>query len=102
MTKIDIEIHNNVIEVYNKIKDIDDSGIEIDIPEGSVLFDNTLNIKLLKRIVQRDGKSIVLTTKDEKGRLLMDIIDDNVTSENLPYIKFEPKQNIFAKFKQSH
>jgi len=99
MTKVDIEIHSNVVDIYNKIKDIDDTGIEIDIPEGSVLFDNTLNIKLLKRILQRDSKVLTLTTEDPKGKLLMDIIDDNVTTDTATYIKYEPKGSIFEKFK---
>lgn len=99
MTKVDIELHNSVIDIYNKIKDIDDTGIEIDIPEGSVIFDNTLNIKLLKRILQRDSKVLTLTTKDKKGKLLIDIVEDNVTLETGPYINYTPKKSFFDSFK---
>jgi len=100
MTKLEIEIHDNVIDIYNKIKDLDDSGIEIDIPQGSVLFDNTLNIKLLKKMVERDSKTLTLTTADPQGRTLLDMIEEGMGTPTLPYEEYTPKENMLSKLKR--
>ena len=44
MTKVELEIYDDTVECINKCINIKDSGLEIEIPVGSVLFENILNL----------------------------------------------------------
>jgi len=99
MTRVDIEIHNNVVDIYNKIKDIEDSGIEIVVPKGAVLFDNTINIKLIKQLIQKDGKVLTITTEDQNGLLLMNMIEEGTLAEVMPYEQYDPKESFITRLK---
>ena len=74
MTQINLEPHDNIISAINKIKNINDSGVEIIIPEGSVLFDNVLNLKIIKKYCEGRDLSIQLSTRDEMGMNLLNRI----------------------------
>lgn len=100
MTKIDVELHDDVIEICNKIKSIEDTGIEINIPEGSVLFDSIVTIKLLKKVAQRDGKVLTITTTDAHGLTLLEMTEEGTASPTIPYEEYEPKLNILDKIKK--
>lgn len=76
MTKIELEIHDDLISALNKIKDINDEGIELEIPEGSVIFDNILNLKLLEKEAEQIGKTIHFKTFDEAGLNLISFLDE--------------------------
>ncbi len=76
MTKIELEIHDDVISTLYKIRDINDTGIELDIPEGSVLFENVLNLKLLEKEADEMGKVLHFKTYDEAGLNLITAIND--------------------------
>jgi len=67
MTKVDLEIHEDVISIINKIKNINDDGIELEIPAGSVLFDNIINLKVLEKEADKMGKTVHFRTLDEAG-----------------------------------
>lgn len=97
MTKIDVQIHENVIDIYSKIKNLDDTGIELVISEGSILFDNSINIKLLKKLAQKDGKVLSFTTLDKHGSNIINIADENFSFDTTPYIKYEPKKSLINK-----
>jgi hypothetical protein len=71
MTKIELQIHDDVLKTINKIKNVNDSGIELFIPEGSVLFDNIINLKLIDQQAESMGKSIQFSTDDEAGNTLI-------------------------------
>jgi hypothetical protein len=75
MTRIELEIHDDVISTINKIKSINDPGIELIIPEGSVLFDNILNLKLIDTYMDRNGKSVQFSSNDEKGNSLIAMLE---------------------------
>jgi len=77
MTKIELQIHDDVIKTINKIKSVNDSGIEIFIPEGSILFDNILNLKLVDQQAEAMGKSIQFSTDDETGNILISNLEGN-------------------------
>jgi len=94
MTKINIEIHDNLIDVYNKIKDIEDTGIEINIPKGSILFDNVITIKTLKKIAQKDNKVLTIITEDPQGKVLLEIAEEGSTGATLPYEEYTPKATL--------
>lgn len=80
MTKVEVEIHDDLITVVNKIKDINDSGIELFIPEGSVLLDNVLNLKLVKQFCEKNQKELQFSTQDERGIMLISMLDEGVSS----------------------
>lgn len=80
MTKLDLEIHDDALKVLNKIKSINDSGIELVIPEGSVLFDNILNLKLIEKQAEAMGVSVQFTTNDEAGNSLISGMEGGVES----------------------
>ncbi len=75
MTIIELEIHDDVISTLNKIKNINDSGIELHIPEGSVLFENILNLKLIEKEIESVGKAVQFRTRDEYGLNLLAVIN---------------------------
>ncbi len=81
MTKIDIEIYDDVISVLTKIKNINDTGIELVIPDGSVLFDNILNLKLLEKETEKLGKVLHLNTTDATGILLLKMLNEEQIEE---------------------
>lgn len=82
MTKIELEIHDDVLRTINKIKNVNDQGVELVIPEGSVLFDNIINLKLIEQQAESMDISVQFSTEDEAGNKL--ISDLEGTSES-PY-----------------
>lgn len=79
MTKIALEIYDDIVTTLNKIRDINDAGIEIDIPEGSILFENILNLKLIKYQAEKYGFTVNFDTTDEIGLEMLDILEDKTT-----------------------
>src|SRR3990167_5181055 len=79
MTRLELQIHDDVIASLNKIEEINDSGIELVIPEGSILFENILNLKLLNQQAVKLGKTIQFETIDELGSNLISMLDDSQT-----------------------
>jgi len=80
MTKIELEIHDDVLRVLNKIKGINDQGVELVIPEGSVLFDNIINLKLIDQQAENMGVSVQFSTEDEAGSTLISVLEGNSES----------------------
>jgi hypothetical protein len=75
MVKIELQIHDDVIKTINKIKNINDLGVELSIPKGSILFDNILNLKLIDQQAENMGKSIQFSTDDEAGNTLISMLE---------------------------
>jgi len=86
MTKIELEIHDDAIATIGKIKNINDSGVELVIPEGSALFDNILNLKLVEQQAEKRGISIQFSTNDENGNTLISML------EGKPEISFSQEE----------
>ena len=76
MTKIELEIHDDVISTLNKLRNINDSGVELEIPDGSVLFENILNLKLIETRAQKFGLTVHFSTTDEVGNNLISQLDE--------------------------
>jgi hypothetical protein len=76
MTKLELEIHEDAVAVINKIKNVNDTGLELVIPEGSVLFDNVLNLKLIKKYADRIGSTVQFTTMDQLGNTLLEMLEE--------------------------
>ncbi len=77
MTSIELEIHEDIVSAIEKLKLTKEAEVEFVIPEGSVLFDNVLNLKLLKKEVELAGKTIDFVTVDEFGQTLIDMLEGN-------------------------
>ncbi len=72
--RIDLNQEDNVMEIINKLKDVSDLNIDMFIPEGSVLFENFLNLKLIQYEADKMEKSINFSTDDEHGRVLLEAL----------------------------
>lgn len=76
MTKIELELHDDIISVFNKLKNIQDTGIELVVPEGAVLFENILNLKLLKNWSDRESKVLNFNTNDVNGQNMLMFLEN--------------------------
>lgn len=76
MTRLDIEMHDDAVSVINKIKNINDEGLELHVPDGSVLFDNIINLKLIKEYADRQQKTVHFATSDEVGINLISAMEE--------------------------
>ncbi|HSX39832.1 MAG TPA: hypothetical protein VLI92_04570 [Candidatus Saccharimonadales bacterium] len=83
MVDVNLEIHDDVISVINKIKDLNDAGVSLNIPEGSVLFDNILNLKLLKKEADKSGKTLSFQTEDLAGQNLLTMLNEEEGGNNV-------------------
>ena len=77
MTRIELEIHDDVVTTINKIKNINDAGVDVEIPEGSVLFENILNLKLIKSFAEKIDISVHFQTEDVVGNNLISMLNGN-------------------------
>lgn len=84
MTKIKIQIHDNVITVINLVRETNDTGLEIEIPEGAVLLENILNLKLILKEADRYGKAVQFTTQDVNGLNMLALINNEENKEFAP------------------
>jgi len=72
MIRITLQPTDNVIETINKIRDVKDLNIELIIPKESLLFENSLNLKLIQFEADKLEKSIDFITNDEIGNNLIE------------------------------
>ena len=72
MIKLELQQTDNVLTTINKIKSIRDLNIEVTIPRESILFENSLNLKLIQQQADKMEKSIEFVTEDEIGNVLID------------------------------
>ena len=71
MIRLELKQTDNVLEAISKIKDLSDLNVELIIPEGSVLFENYLNLKLIQTEADKMEKSVEFYTEDEIGNNLI-------------------------------
>ncbi|MFC1625004.1 hypothetical protein ACFL15_01425 [Patescibacteria group bacterium] len=81
MTKIELEIHDNVVTTLQKIRGINDSGIDLIIPDGAVLFENILNLKLIEKYGEERDISIQMTTDSDIGNNLLSMLNGKGSGE---------------------
>lgn len=74
MTKLELEIHDDVMSTIDKIRNLDDHGVELIIPKSSILFDNILNLHLLNKEADKMGKKLHFTTNDPQGINLVNMV----------------------------
>ncbi len=92
MTKLELEVHDDALSAINKIKNLNDSGIELIIPEGSILFDNIISLKLISQAADKNQKVIQFTTTDEIGASLIAMLEEPTGQAGQNYQEREPEQ----------
>jgi len=90
MTKLELEVHDDALSAINKIKNLNDSGIELIIPEGSILFDNIISLKLISQAADKNQKVIQFTTTDEIGASLIAMLEEPAGQAGQNYQEREP------------
>ncbi len=90
MIKLELQQTDGVLTAINKIKSIGDLNIEITIPKESVLFENSLNLKLIQQQADKMEKSIEFITEDEIGNVLI----SSLTGKSVDYIPEEFEQEL--------
>src|SRR5690349_20595754 len=83
MTRIDLEIYDDVVSTLNKIRDINDTGIEVQLPEGSILFENIVNLKLIKKHADKYGITVHFDTSDENGANLISMLEEGTLASSM-------------------
>lgn len=76
MYKLTLEIHDDVYSTMKKIHAIEDTSIELEIPERSVLLENILNLKLIKKESEKIQKTLNLMTFDSLGQSLINMLEE--------------------------
>jgi len=76
MTKIELDLSDNVISTIKKVKETNDVDIEVVIPQGSVILENSINVKLLNKQAEKYGKNLRIVTLDEAGQNLLSMLND--------------------------
>jgi hypothetical protein len=79
MEPLVIEIHEDAYSVIQRLVSSTSNEVELEIPEGSVLFENSLNLKLIQKEAQRIGKTIEFSTNDPAGLVLLDMLQGGQT-----------------------
>jgi len=77
MNKLSLEIHDDVISALKKIKEIDGISVEVEIPDGAILLDNVINLKLLEKKAADFNKSLHFHTTDVVGKTVISLLDDD-------------------------
>ncbi|MFA6305976.1 MAG: hypothetical protein WC651_04635 [Candidatus Gracilibacteria bacterium] len=61
------DIDDEITTLYDKIRPLKMKQIYIVIPQRAILFQSAVNLKILKRKMEDDGKSLYLITNDKNG-----------------------------------
>lgn len=93
MDKIEINLHDNVINILSKLNKIAGPIIQIDAPEGAILFENIINIQLIKEWAKREEKEISIITKDKNGLNLLNMLEN--TDEESDFSKLSQMETNF-------
>ncbi|MEK7595879.1 MAG: hypothetical protein AAB443_04830 [Patescibacteria group bacterium] len=96
MERIEIQITDDVFDAVKKVRGASDTQLIAEICENAIVFENALNLKLIKKEAEKSGKSIVFETEDAVGKNLIAQIDG--TKEKLPV---DASGFITSKFKVS-
>ncbi len=105
MKKLILEIHDDILKILEKLENSQDTVVELEIPEGSVLFDNIVNLKVLQKEADNLGKSLNFKTLDENGAALIESIlsgtrpqDEFVSREFTPSRhSITPKESVISR-----
>lgn len=77
MNKVSLEIHDDVVSAINKIEVTAVGDVQVEIPESSVLFDNILSLKLIKKEAENMDKNITFKTSDQLGKKFLGLLEES-------------------------
>ena len=75
MEEIKLEMYEDAVSAIDRIAKSSDNSVLLIFPEGSVVFENSLNLKLIKKEAERANKEVTFETMDEIGRNLIEMMD---------------------------
>ncbi|MCL5093884.1 MAG: hypothetical protein M1355_02040 [Patescibacteria group bacterium] len=70
MKKIFLDVDEEITSVIDRLKKVEESEISLVVPKESVLLQSVVNLKLIKREAEKEGKTITLVTSNKVGRIL--------------------------------
>ena len=76
MYKLTLEIHDDIYSAMKKIRAVEDTSLELEIPERSVLLENIVNLKLLKKECEKMQKTLNFITFDRLGQSLINMLEE--------------------------
>ncbi len=74
MQRVSLEIYTTAYEAVKILENVVDHKVELEIPAGSVLLDNILNLKIIAEGAKKSGKSVDFVTPDFFGQNLIKIL----------------------------
>ena len=84
MIRIEVELHEDIVSVLQKLKSANDTNVELFVPEGAVLFDNILNLKLLEKWASQEERVINFQTDDPNGQNLLSSLEEKEAADEEP------------------
>lgn len=75
MQRISLEVYTSAYEAVKMLTAVPDQRLELEIPAGSVLLDNILNLKLILQSAKKAGKTVSFVTSDPFGQNLIRILN---------------------------
>src|SRR3989344_2973288 len=75
MEEIKLEMYEDAVSAIERIVRSSDANVLLILPDGSVVFENSLNLKLIKKESERVGKEVTFETTDEIGKNLIEMMD---------------------------
>lgn len=74
MQRIGLEIYTTAYEATKILDSVADHKVELEIPVGSILLDNILNLKIIAESAKKTGKGVDFVTNDAFGENLIKIL----------------------------
>jgi|GEM_PF-3638309 len=65
-----LDLDDEITSVIDRIAAVDSSDVTIVVPKGAVVIQSIVNLKLLRRSIERLKKNVVVVTRDETGQVL--------------------------------
>lgn len=62
-----VDIDDEISEIFDKIRPVAAKDVYIVVPKRAILFQSVVNLKILKRKAEDEGKKIYLVTNDKNG-----------------------------------
>ncbi|GEM_PF-1926515 len=59
-----------IISIVNKVKMFAFKEVVLVVQKGAILFQGIVNLKILKREAEKNGKKIIIATQDQRGKVL--------------------------------
>src|SRR3972149_4330975 len=74
MEVVEIAINEDIVDAVRKIRSSSSLEITLSIAKNSVLFENSLNLKIIRKEAEKSGKTVDFDTEDEIGKNLIEML----------------------------